>query len=397
MRILIVACPLMGHVNTVLPMALAAHAAGHDVRFATGPDLAPYVAARGLSVWPVGPTHAQAGGNRQDSWLAYFEATADRRAMDLLPLVSAWQPQLVIHEETELAGALAATLGRARQVVHGLGVMPARTLWGAFQQALARLGERWVLPDTPGHCAQATYLHVCPPSLRLPGPPLWERALPLQPQPGTAQPSERVSRDAVEQWVKGMTIHLTLGTIYHGNVEVLRTAIEALRTLDAHLVVSVGAGNDPALFGPQPPHVELVRYLPHAELLPHCDLVVSQGGAGILFGAFAHGLPQLVLPQGADQFVNAERAVASGAALSLAPGTVTPDAILHAVRRLMVEPSFSRAARGIAAEIQAMPSASEVLACLVDAMQARRSFGAQPGMSGSTSCASDTSDSCQPR
>ena len=35
-----------------------------------------------------------------------------------------------------------------------------------------------------------------------------------------------------------------------------------------------------------------------------------------MLGAMAHGLPQLMLPQGADQFRNAEIAVRTGAALT---------------------------------------------------------------------------------
>src|SRR3712207_4453795 len=104
MRVLIVSGALHGHVNTTLPLALAAQQGGHAVAFATGPELAPALARRGLATWPVGPTHAQAGGNRQASWLAYFEATAERRAAELVPRAIAWKPDLVVHEETELSG-----------------------------------------------------------------------------------------------------------------------------------------------------------------------------------------------------------------------------------------------------------------------------------------------------
>jgi UDP:flavonoid glycosyltransferase YjiC (YdhE family) len=37
--------------------------------------------------------------------------------------------------------------------------------------------------------------------------------------------------------------------------------------------------------------VVLVPYVPRTLPLPHCRLVVSPGGAGIMFGAPAHGLP----------------------------------------------------------------------------------------------------------
>ena len=46
-----------------------------------------------------------------------------------------------------------------------------------------------------------------------------------------------------------------------------------------------------------------------------------------MFGALKHGLPQLVIPQGGDQFMNAEACQKAGAALSLAPAEVSAEAI----------------------------------------------------------------------
>ena len=47
------------------------------------------------------------------------------------------------------------------------------------------------------------------------------------------------------------------------------------------------------------------------------DAVVTHGGAGTTLGALAFGVPLLVLPQGADQYANAERVVAAGAGRQL--------------------------------------------------------------------------------
>jgi UDP:flavonoid glycosyltransferase YjiC (YdhE family) len=160
-------------------------------------------------------------------------------------------------------------------------------------------------------------------------------------------------------------VHLTLGTVFHDAPEVLARAIAGLRQLAVNLIVTVGPDADPARFGPQPAQVRIERYLPHALLLPRCELVVSQGGAGVMFGALSHGLPQLVIPQGADQFMNAEACRDSGAALALAPEAVSADAIAAAAERLLAEPGFGVAARGVQSQIEAMPEAEAVLATLL--------------------------------
>jgi UDP:flavonoid glycosyltransferase YjiC (YdhE family) len=157
-------------------------------------------------------------------------------------------------------------------------------------------------------------------------------------------------------------VHLTLGTIFADAPGVLEAAVAGLRELPVNLVVTVGPQGDPARFGPQPPHVRVERYVPHELLLPVCDLLVDHAGAGILLAGFRHGLPQLLLPQGIDQFGNADAARKAGAALSLTE--VTAEAVAEAARRLLDEPGFAVAARAVQAEIADMPSADETVGLL---------------------------------
>jgi UDP:flavonoid glycosyltransferase YjiC (YdhE family) len=364
MRILMVSGALHGHVNAMLPLALAARAAGHELVFATGPDFADALERRGLPAWPVGPTHAEAGGNRQDSWLAYFEATAARRAAELVPRAAAWRPELVVHEETELSGAVVAALTSARHAVHGFGVSPPARLRDLFLQAAERLGGRWGVRGLAARLGDMPYLHLAPPSLTTGEAPTWRHPVPLRPQGGLPSAGDALPERLLRR-PRRRTVLVTLGTVYNANVEVLARAVAALAPLEADIVVTVGPDGDPRSLGAQPAHVLVERYVPYALLLPRCSLVVSQGGAGTLLGGLSQGLPQLLLPQGADQFINAEAARASGAAIALSPDEAGAEAIAGAAGRLLDEPSFAAAARRMAAEIAAMPGAPEVLRRLV--------------------------------
>ena len=147
----------------------------------------------------------------------------------------------------------------------------------------------------------------------------------------------------------------------------LETALAGLRGLPVNVVVAAGPEVDPAGFGPQPTNVLILSYVPHALLLPRCRVVISQGGAGVMFGALAHGAPQLILPQGAEQFINAEACAASGAALTLGPEETNVEAVAAAVRRLLDEPEFTTAAQAVRDEITMMPDAGAVLATLTEA------------------------------
>lgn len=358
LRLLLTAAPFFGHVNPLLPLALAARRAGHEVVVATGPDFVDHVAGRGLTAWPIGPATAEAGTPQS---LDHFLHTGGQRAEDLLPLVEAWQPDVVVSEELELGGVIAAARHGVHSVVHGLGI--SATGDSSLVPALDGLGRGWRVTDLAERYRSASYVSICPPSLR---PitrvrrPVWS----LRPSLGeSAGDAGLPPRFAALPFAR--TIHLTLGTVFHTRrPAVMRAALAGLREMDANVVVTVGPGVDPTTLGRQPDHVLVERYVAHARLLPHCDLVVSQGGAGILFGALAHGLPQLVLPQGADQYANAAAVARAGVGLALDGAAVTPPAIAGAARRLLTEPAFLAATTAVRSEIEAMPSADHVVAAI---------------------------------
>jgi UDP:flavonoid glycosyltransferase YjiC (YdhE family) len=87
-------------------------------------------------------------------------------------------------------------------------------------------------------------------------------------------------------------------------------------------------------------------------------LLVSHGGSGSFLGALRAGIPQLCLPQAADQFRNSDAVSRSGSGTVLVPAEVTPAAVSGAIRSLLTDPGPRRVAQQLAAEVAAMPSAA---------------------------------------
>ena len=193
-------------------------------------------------------------------------------------------------------------------------------------------------PHPHGGLYRYLYLDVCPPSLQLPGAVTGTvqriRTVETQPQ---ATPLA---------WLDGLRdrpiVYITLGTVYNHNLEVFRALLDGLRDEALNIVVTVGKQNDPAMLGRQPSNVHVHRYIPQELLLPHCAAVVTHGGAGSTLGALAFGLPLLIVPQGADHFDNADRAVAAGAAIRLMPDRLTADSARDAVRMLLHDDTFQQ-------------------------------------------------------
>ena len=159
-------------------------------------------------------------------------------------------------------------------------------------------------------------------------------------------------------------VYLTLGTVVFGATDVLRGAIRALSRLDADVLVALGPG-DPDQLGSLPDRVRAAGFVPQAEVLKHAGLVVHHGGTGTVLASLAAGLPQLILPQGADQFANADTLSTLGVAKSLVGDAIRIDAIETAARELLTDTKPREIARGIAAEIAEMAPPSQVLAEVV--------------------------------
>jgi MGT family glycosyltransferase len=158
-------------------------------------------------------------------------------------------------------------------------------------------------------------------------------------------------------------VHLTFGTVVNRS-EALVLATRALADLDARVVVTIGTDGDASLLDSPPSNVHVERFIPQTMLLPHCALVVSHGGSGTFLSALAHGVPQLALPQGADQFINASALEDGGAGLALRGAEVTIDSVRASVTRLLQESRYRRQAERYAREISEMPSADDVAARL---------------------------------
>ena len=154
-------------------------------------------------------------------------------------------------------------------------------------------------------------------------------------------------------------VYVTMGTVFN-DPQPLRVAAEALRGLDVRGLVTVGPQGDPAIIGAQPAHVRVERYVPQTLVLPHCHVIVSHAGSGTVLATLALGLPQVCLPQGADQFLNAAAVSSTGVGISFTPGERDTDAVRDAIVRVLDDAAFREAAGRIRSSIASMPSPDEV-------------------------------------
>jgi UDP:flavonoid glycosyltransferase YjiC (YdhE family) len=220
------------------------------------------------------------------------------------------------------------------------------------------------VPDPALDAFGAPYLDVSPPGLARVTPEPWKDVRPIRPTPGETDPDPALGPE-IAALPHDDTVYVTLGTVTNQAPAVFRAVLDGCARVGVNVVVTTGPGIEVSSLGIESPTVLARDYLAQASVLPHCRAVISHGGAGTLLGALCHGLPQLFLPQGTDQPLNAAALVPTGAALSLTPEGFDADTVADSLRTLLADPSFTSAAAAFRDEIETMPSAEQVLDSLL--------------------------------
>jgi UDP:flavonoid glycosyltransferase YjiC (YdhE family) len=370
MRMLFTCFPAFGHVHPQVPLALAAQAAGHEVRLATGPNMVEWGGRCGLQTQPVGMRLESAvriadqGVSGPDGPVRLFAQVWVRSALpDLLRLSRLWRPDVIVHEEEEYAGVLVAALIGAHCVTQSWAA-PARTAAGR-ELAVRALTPIWgeYLPGEPPRRVGEIYLDACPPPLQTSDIRDIARTTTVMGMQPSLFDGPAVTIPAALSDLPRPAVYVTLGTVPDfSTVATLDRTAAALSSHFASVIVTTGPNAPDSLAGRHPSNVHLAAYLPQSAMLPKVDLMVSHGGAGGTVAALFHGLPHLVIA-GAGQ---SQRAIAAaidrlGAGISLPEERRDAADIADAARRLITDPSYAIRTKEIAAQLKSLPSAQAVL------------------------------------
>ena len=328
MRVLFTSTPLDGHVRPLLPLAGALSARGTTSPSPRARAGTATSRRRGYPAFQAGTSHAEARlqlepyreeiaalpplERRPHIYPRLFGlGHAPPKLPGLLRAGREWRPHVLVWESCDLAAPVAAAALGVPAVNHSFGAMvPLAALRRAEEAVLPLWGEVGLEPPPYAGAFAGLYVDTCPPSLA------WEEpcgeAVLLGPAstPATSPPPwlEELARPLV---------YVTLGTVFN-DPAVLERLLAGLDEVPGALVTT-GRDVDPSALGPVPPHVRVERFVPQEDVLPACGAAVVHGGSGSTLAALAHGLPLVLVPQGADQFENAARVEAAGAGVVVSP------------------------------------------------------------------------------
>ncbi|MBZ6260455.1 DUF1205 domain-containing protein [Streptomyces olivaceus] len=395
----------------MVPLAWAFRAAGHDVRVAAQPELSRAIVEVGLPAVEVGHGYEimdgvlrSRGGQRvieapadqwTDSGLAgtaeeppadYDDKHADLRDAAMAPLVEAagrmapgllrfteyWRPDLLVTDSMVFAAPLVSALRGVPLVRQTWGPdvmrMVSQPLQGRAADGDVRAGWPTGLPGLYDHYGvevrndyPVRTVDPWPTSLQFPD---LSGRLPMRfvPYNGAAVAPEWVL-DRPGRPRVCVTWGTSTSALAGDEAFVLPRVVEGLAGLDVEVVLAVGP-DDRRKLGTLPGGVRVAENVPLHLFMETCDAIVHQGGTSTLLTAARHGLPQVMMPQTADNPFNAANFAGSGAGVTLDAAGADAGEVGAAVTRVLTEPAWRVAAEKLREEMAEMPPPSAVVRSL---------------------------------
>jgi UDP:flavonoid glycosyltransferase YjiC (YdhE family) len=362
---ILAACSLGGasHLNPLVPFLAAARARGYETLVVGPPAMGDLVMRTGYAFCAGGePDEAEIApireqlpvlprdeasvlGNRE--LFGRLATTAMLRPMKML--FDEWRPDLVLRDPCEYASAVVAR-DRDIPTAH-VAISLADVETGSISVASPALEEHSVgLTDA---------LRAAPYLSRFPAPV----------DPSSFTTTHRYHEPFADSiaplpsWWAGSDeplVYLTFGTVLgHMSIApgVFRAALDAVADLPQRVLLTIGHRLDPDVLGPAPGNVHVEPWVDQADVFPAADVVVCHAGSGTTYGALAAGLPLVLVPIFGDQFENARRVAAAGAAITVDG----PDAIADGIAAVLGTDRFRDRACAIATEVEATALPGDLL------------------------------------
>ncbi|MGH3994854.1 MAG: glycosyltransferase, partial [Pseudonocardiaceae bacterium] len=284
----------------------------------------------------------------------------------LVRLARRWRPDLIVHDATCLAGAVAGAVIGVPTVSHlgGSPVLHRMELQEGRAALLPRYSRLFARFGVEPRIDPTAWVDPCPPSMALSAE---GRYLPVR-----FVPSDRPR--SVPGWLleppalPRVCVRWSAGS---AEDDVLRQVMAGVGTLDAEIVLAGTAVLDIVALDTLPAPVRVADSAPLRPLLRTCDAVVHQGWPATALTAAVCGTPQLVVGGQPEQALTGDRLVAVGAgrrlpAIELPAGEIGADVVGFEVAKLLDRPAYRAAAQRLQAEIERQPAPAELVPMLAD-------------------------------
>jgi UDP:flavonoid glycosyltransferase YjiC (YdhE family) len=382
MRALFASTAGAGHFGPLVPFARACRDAGLGVKVAAPASFAAAVTGAGLEHAQfadvpeeiMGPIFARlpelSFEEANETVMAEVFARLDAQAAlpGLTEVIDDWRPDIVVREPCEFASLVAADRAGVAQVQVAIGMGGIASF--ALSILAAPLAELSVIAGLPEDRAFAAMLSTpgftCVPAV-LDGVPEHDLS-----GAAAANATSQVWRFRDASMIAGAgslpppwgdsdhpLVYVSFGSVTAGLgpfSALYPATLDALAEMPIRVLMTTGAGGDPATLEPLPANAHVEQWWPQADVMPDTAVVVGHGGFGTTMTTLAAGVPQVIVPLFAfDQQINAERVAAIGAGIHVPGGPPAVADIPAALTRVLTDPVYRDAAQSVADDIKRLP------------------------------------------
>ena len=366
--------PGHGHFFPMLPLARALRAAGHVVMFGTSASYGVTVREHGFEAFAVGLDYTQSGivsgrGDIGELVQAMFVDGPSELVHSYADRFSKGRPDVLLTDPSELGSPIAAEVAGVPWGVVLNGVIGREHVGdlpfdleerqevleqsNATSKLRAQVGlEPLDLLESERPYDRTLRLTMVPRSLA--GWPLkWRShtAHELRPEIHTSNSDDAWLADIPSD---APVVAVSLGTLF-GTSELYRRTVEAVLGTGATVIAATSFD-----LGIEHDHLITTSWVSMDRLMDRSDVLVHHGGWGSTVAALATGTPAVVVPLGADQFVNAARLDSIGAAIRVDMEDIE-DIVPKSIHAVVDDPTYRLNAARLSREIENMPPAEDVV------------------------------------
>ncbi|MEW1644057.1 macrolide family glycosyltransferase [Streptomyces sp. NPDC091219] len=366
-HVAMVGVPIVSHVLPSLAVIRELVSRGHRVTYANDPFMAERIEATGAEPVRCTSTLPFADDNWPDDPIAAAGLFLDDAVQALPQLRSAYDddPADLYLYDIGAYAARALAEAQGRPLVQ---LSPTFVGWDGYEEDVAVHLRK--LPGADAYRDRfARWLAGCGATTKdvdaFAGPPA--RSLALIPR--AMQPhADRVDTDTVtfvgpcfdtpadrDGWTRPASadnvLLISLGSAYTHRPAFYRQCLAAFGDLPGwHVVLQIGRHTDPEELGTVPPNVEVHSWVPQRAILEQADAFVTHAGMGGCGEGLLAGVPMIAVPQGAEQFMNADRLVELGVGRRVDTADATAETLRTALTGLVADPRRVDRSRRLRAE-----------------------------------------------
>jgi UDP:flavonoid glycosyltransferase YjiC (YdhE family) len=405
-RFLIATIPLVGHVNPALPIARQLVERGHEVWWYTGKTLQSKIEATGARFLPIRTGMDFSDPNNVPDSLRekrknlkglaqfkfdfkhFFGDSAVGQVKDLTDILREFPADVLLSDVCFLGAAWVHETGgppwaafgiTALGIISpdtapfGLGMRPDASTLGRLRNGVLNwVFERGLFRDVTDYMNQLRASIGLPPYQRsffdaVVSPYLYlQGTVPAFEYPRSNLPSqvhfigpylpEPPADFTPPFWWDDLksgkpVIHVTQGTVATEADDLIVPTLQALADEDVLVVAATGGEPIENIKAPLPANARLERFIPYYHLLPHVDIMVTNGGYNGVQAALAHGVPLVAAGQTEEKPEICTRIEWAGVGINLKTKTPTSTQLKNAVKKILESPHYRQKAQLIQADI----------------------------------------------